>query len=350
MPYQVPSLQELIESLEKAYAAENDKIKDSKKKMPVSVQKANARVLGYAFNALYRYLTYMGNQAIPTSSENEYLRRHCSAIGLYPKQKSKAYGTIIIKGEVSANLAAGEMLRREDGFLYAVQESLTLSTSEQIIKVIADKAGIEGNCAAGTVLTFVKAQEGINSTATVELIGAGADDETDKELLSRYVEYMRNLYMGGADSDYKKWALEVEGVSRAWVYPHAMGAGTVTVRIMTPSGFPDEVLLQKVKDHIDSKRPVTVKRIFILAPTAKLIDIEIANLTPNTPEMKQAITASLLSSFDTNAEPGGMVLVTKIHSAILSTLNLVDYKLVAPVENIQCGSGEIAMLGAIKWS
>ena len=156
--------------------------------------------------------------------------------------------------------------------------------------------------------------------------------------------------MGGADSDYKKWALEVEGVNRAWVYPHAMGAGTVTIRIMTPTGFPDEELLRKVKEHIDSKRPVTVKRIFVLAPAAKAIDIEIANLDPDTPEMKEAIIQSLQQSFDNNAEPGGLVLVSRIHSAILSTINLVDYKLVSPTENIQCAAGEIAMLGVVTWS
>lgn len=134
------------------------------------------------------------------------------------------------------------------------------------------------------------------------------------------------------------------------LYPHTMGAGTVTIRIMTPTGFPDEELLRKVKEHIDSKRPVTVKRIFVLAPAAKAIDIEIANLDPDTPEMKEAIIQSLQQSFDNNAEPGGLVLVSRIHSAILSTINLVDYKLVSPTENIQCAAGEIAMLGDVTWS
>ena len=156
--------------------------------------------------------------------------------------------------------------------------------------------------------------------------------------------------MGGADSDYKKWALEVEGISRAWVYPHEMGAGTVTVRTMSPNGFPDNILLQKVKDYIDGKRPVTAKRIFVLAPLSKPIDIEIANLQPNTQEMRDAITASLSASFNTNSEPGGVVLVSKINSAILSTLNLIDYKLVTPTDNIQCGDGELATLGEITWS
>lgn len=346
MAYKAPTLQELIEDLEKAYATHID----DTRKMPVSVQKANARVLGYALNALYEYLEHMGRQIVPTTADGDYLRRHCSQIGLYAKQKSKASGTVLIEGTIDSALSVGEFLRRGDGFQYVVAESVIVSSATQSIKVIADQAGVDGNCAAGTVLTFVNAIAGISPTATVELIGAGADDETDKELLSRYVEYMRNLYMGGADSDYKKWALEVEGITRAWVYPHAMGAGTVVVRGMTPNGFPDEILLQKTKDHIDSKRPVTVKRIYVLAPSSKLINLEIANLQPNTQEMRDAITASLQSSFNTNSEPGGVVLVSKINSAILSTLNLIDYKLVTPTDNIQCADGELAVLGEITWS
>lgn len=346
MAYKVPSLQKLIEDLEKSYATHID----NTRKMPLSVQKANSRVLGYAFNALYEYLTDMGKQIVPTTSDGEFLRRHCSGIGLFAKQKSKATGTILVDGSIDSALSVGELLRRADGFQYLISESVILSAQQQSIKVIADKAGFDGNCASGTILTFVNAVDGVNSTATVELIGAGADDETDKELLSRYVEYMRNLYMGGADSDYKKWALEVEGISRAWVYPHEMGAGTVTVRTMSPNGFPDNILLQKVKDYIDGKRPVTAKRIFVLAPLSKPIDIEIANLQPNTQEMRDAITASLSASFNTNSEPGGVVLVSKINSAILSTLNLIDYKLVTPTDNIQCGDGELATLGEITWS
>ena len=37
---------------------------------------------------------------------------------------------------------------------------------------------------------------------------------------------------GGSDADYKKWALAVSGVTRAWVEPRLMGAGTVGVYIM----------------------------------------------------------------------------------------------------------------------
>lgn len=342
--YKIPTLEELINDLEKAYKAKIDT-----KLMPLSVQKANARIFGYALNALYGYAAYIAKQAIPITSEGEYLRRHCATIGLYEKPKSKAYGTILISGNVPAAVAVGEVLNREDGWQYQVVESVILNASTQSIKVEAVTAGAGGNTGAGTVLTFARALEGINPTAVVEVIGAGADAETDEELLRRYLSYMRNLYYGGADSDYEKWALSVPGVSNAWAEGCKMGAGTVTVRIMSPSGVPDEVLCQKVRDYIRSVCPVTVKRIFVVAPLAKVIDIEIANLQPDNAEMKAAVEASVRQYFETEVKPGGEIIISKINFAILGTTNLTDYKLVAPTDNVQCGVGEIAVLGEIKW-
>lgn len=67
----------------------------------------------------------MSKQIIPTTSEGEYLRRHCSGIGLYPKQASKSTGTIKVNGTVGNSIAAGELLNREDGWQYAVLETVS---------------------------------------------------------------------------------------------------------------------------------------------------------------------------------------------------------------------------------
>ncbi|MEI7000453.1 baseplate J/gp47 family protein, partial [Klebsiella pneumoniae] len=61
---------------------------------------------------------------------------------------------------------------------------------------------------------------------------------------SRGLLAYQNPLQGGSDADYKKWALAVSGVTRAWVKRRIMGAGTVGVYIMcdgsdtTNNGFP----------------------------------------------------------------------------------------------------------------
>ena len=341
-----PTLQELIESLEKSLAS---KIKTTEQ--PLAVQKANARAWGYAFNALHDRIDYMGLQMIGLTSEGVYLRRHCAEIGLFPKTKTFAYGTVSVPGEVGTELAAGVTLTRDvDGIEYRVLKNTVFESNPQTVEVECLTAGTTGNAAPGVKLSFNTVLEGLEGTATVILIGAGADDETDDDLLARYLTVIRNKYLGGADSDWIKWALEVEGVNRAWVSPCGAGAGTVIVRIMTPTGFPDEILLQKVYDYIASKRPVTVKRFFVISPTAKAIDITISGLQPNTSEMKNSISEALTRTFNLNAEPGGMVLVMKINSGILSVIGLENYHLDSPTADIQLDVGEIATLGTITWN
>ena len=57
-------------------------------------------------------------------------------------------------------------------------------------------------------------------------IAGGADEQSDLLLLQRVLARLRQPPHGGADFDYIRWALEVPGVTRAWVYPLELGAGT----------------------------------------------------------------------------------------------------------------------------
>lgn len=152
---------------------------------------------------------------------------------------------------------------------YKVTEDVVLAAVSQEVGVECLTAGTAGNCEAGTILNFASAIPGVNSRATVVLIGSGADDESDADLLTRYLVFMQNVYYGGADSDYVKWALSVAGVNNAWVEGCVMGPGTVTVWIMTPHGLPDKILCQKVWEYIETVRPVTATRIFVTGPNAK---------------------------------------------------------------------------------
>lgn len=344
MPITRPNLQELIAEFENASTA-----LIGFDEQPLSVQKAKSRQWGYAFNALYARIDYMGQQMIGITSEGEYLRRHCAEIGIFPKDKTTAYGPVLVKAVINSTLTSGTLLTRNDGQQYRITQDAIITTSPQEIELEALEPGATGNCAQGVKLTFNSAVEGVENTAIVKLIGAGADAETDADLLVRYLEFIRNLYLGGADSDYRKWALSVEGVSRAWVEPHGAGPGTVIIRIMTPTGFPDEVLLNKTLAYIKTKCPVTVKRIFVIAPNQKPIDLTIVNLTPDTLEMRAAIIESLNNALNTNAEPGGKVLLARLHAAILSAIGTGNYKLIVPLDDIALDVGEIATLGAVTW-
>ncbi len=55
--------------------------------------------------------------------------------------------------------------------------------------------------------------------------------ETDAELRTRLLEYIRRPPAGGNKYDYQKWALEIDNVEHAWCIPLAQGLGTADVII-----------------------------------------------------------------------------------------------------------------------
>lgn len=55
--------------------------------------------------------------------------------------------------------------------------------------------------------------------------------ETDAELRTRLLEYIRRPPAGGNQYDYQKWALSIDNVERAWCIPLAQGLGTADVII-----------------------------------------------------------------------------------------------------------------------
>lgn len=56
--------------------------------------------------------------------------------------------------------------------------------------------------------------------------------ETDAELLTRLLEYIRRPPAGGNQYDYEKWVLEIDNVSAAYCIPLGQGLGTVDVVIL----------------------------------------------------------------------------------------------------------------------
>lgn len=344
MPFQTESLKQLIDDAEALYSA------FGADEMPISEQKIKARQLAYICNKINNYISFLGKQIIPTTSEKEYLEAHCAQKNIFRKQATYSYGEGYAKGLQNTIIPAGTVLiRKIDNLKYKFTEETVLTGERQEVKLQCLKSGSQGNAAEGEILDFAVVMAGVESTVTVKLIGSGADIETDRDLLARYLEVVRNVYHGGADSDYVKWALSVEGINRAWAYPCEMGVGTMTVRVMTPDGLPDAVQLKKTEDYINGVRPPTYNEFYVIAPSFKAIPHTLM-IKPDTEENRAAVTEALRRVYDENAKPEGLVLLKDAYSAILSVTALEDFRIDYPVGNIQCDRGELAILGDITWT
>ncbi|NDY41242.1 baseplate J/gp47 family protein [Dissulfurirhabdus thermomarina] len=349
-----PTLQDLLARIEQDLAS---RLEAGSALLRRSVLGVLARVLAGTAHGLYGYLEWISSQIIPDTADSDVLDRWASWWGVSRKPAAAASGQVTLTGTDGSVVPAGTALQRADGAEYTTDADATISGGSAIVDVTAAAAGQDGNADAGTTLSLVSPVAGVDSSATVATGGltGGADAETDDDLRARLRLRVQNPPHGGAKADYERWALEVSGVTRAWVLPGWLGAGTVGVAFVRDDDadpIPDAAEVQAVQDHLDAVRPVTAA-VTVFAPTPHPVDLTI-QLDPNTAAVQAAVQAELEDLFRREAavEDGtgsGTLRISHVREAISLAEGEEDHVLVAPTADITVAQGEIATLGTITW-
>jgi uncharacterized phage protein gp47/JayE len=310
-----------------------------------------ATVEAGAVHGLYGYLDWIAAQVMPDTAETEQLDRWGSIWGKRRKQPSTASGPIACEGTDGSVIPEGTIWTRADGVEFATTAEGSIVDGTADVNVEAVGAGEIGNTDESTKLSLSSSVEGIKSTATAGELSGGADEETDADLRSRILSRIRQAPHGGADFDYEAWALEIGGVTRAWVYPKEMGAGTVTVRIMTDdtteNGIPDAATLADVLAYLKEQRPVTAE-VYVVAPIPDPLDMEI-NLSPNTTAVRAAVREEVNAVILAESVPGGTTLLSHLREAISVATGETDHVLVSPTADVGHEVGHIAIPGTITF-
>jgi uncharacterized phage protein gp47/JayE len=253
-----------------------------------------------AAHGLYGYLDYLSAQLMPDTAEVEYLDRWAGIWKIARTPAAKATGTALCSGTSGAVLPAGALLRRADAVEYEVTVETALADGAASVPIRARVSGASGNADAGAKLSL---------------------------------------------------ASPVPGVTRVWVSPLELGAGTVTVRIMTDEttddGIPTGESVALVQAALDAARPVTAD-LTVAAPTPAPLNPQIA-LSPDTSAVRAAVQAELLDLLRREARPGGTILVSHLREAVSIAAGENDHVLVSPAADVAHATGEIATLGAISW-
>jgi hypothetical protein len=205
--------------------------------------------------------------------------------------------------------------------------------------------------------------------AADEVVG-GAESEQDDALRTRVLLRYSRPPSGGAKSDYLIWALEVPGVTRAWVDPTGGGPGTVVVYTMNDianvvfAGFPqgtDGVATAEtrgvtatgdqliVADHIYPLRPVTAK-VICAAPVPEPIDITIEALENDTEAARELIAAALVTLLREVGEVGGVVYPSQLEGAIASVPGIGGFAMPVPLSPVALSVGALPVLGEISYT
>lgn len=311
-----------------------------------------ARSEAGAVHMLYGFLEWAARQAIIDTAEKEYLQRWAAIWKVFRKAADYSTGAALLTGSVGSTVPAGTILQRQDGVQYRVLADGVFTGTTLQPTIVAVDAGAAGDAALGTPLFLLSPVAGVQSTGSAATaIDGGLDVETDPQLLSRLLKRIRQPPHGGADFDYELWALEVPGVTRVWVYPRQMGAGTVTVLFVCDGEvdiIPTSAKVAEVQAYINARRPVTAE-VFVAAPVADPLNMTV-KLAPNTVAVQAAVRAEVADLIVRDAKPGAPTLISRLREAVSLAAGESDNAITSPTADVAHATGHIAIPGTITFS
>jgi len=285
---------------------------------------------------LYQYLLWVARQILPDTADTEYLERHAALRGINRKAGTTASGTVTFSGQTGAAIASGTAVK------HVATGALCLTTAlaqigedgTAVVPCRASTAGVMPDYADEAVLA-VSTPTGVLPQALLTLAG-GTDPETDAELLARVLDYLANPPGGGNAYDYKRWAMAVDGVTAAWVYPLRRGAGTVDVTVLSAVGLPSDELVAAVQAVIDDKRPAACPDARCFAPVPVSVDITAKlRVSGTTLAALQTPAETALAAYFAGLPPGGLVRRSRIETILSGLAGVEDRELMAPAANVQ---------------
>lgn len=347
--FQRPTLAENINMIRTDLFSRLD-ISDTLRRMDEDVR---AKVYAAALHTVYGYIDYLAMNMLPDLCDESWLARHAAMKRCPRKAATSASGYIRWDG-VNDNLkvSAGAVIQRDDLLTYTVLRDAVSNGGVLRAPILCSSPGTVGNMDDAQALYLVTPVNGLPSAGLADSIVGGFDNEELEVWRGRVLERYYWTPQGGADPDYVIWAKEVPGITRAWTYRHWMGTGTVGVMVASSdpiNPIPDQDTVDAAKEHIEPLAPVAGSDLYLFVPKNKQVDFKI-RLTPDTPEIRAAVTAELRSFLFRDGYPTGTLVLSRINEAISVATGEYSHVLVTPAADISIANNELATLGNISWT
>lgn len=200
---------------------------------------------------------------IPRSATGEFLEFIGEFKGLYKNKPTCSGGNLYIKGDPGTFIEAGTgfctpTTDKKNSIEFEADKNYVLPEEGFMnINVKCRTEGTIGNVQANTITILLNSNTGIKTVTNLESFTGGTDIEDEEHFRERVVKAELDENLSGADSDYVKWAFEVDGVGYAYPEEEWNGPGTVRVLILDKNGqIATAELIKKVKDYIyPDKKP-----------------------------------------------------------------------------------------------
>ena len=297
---------------------------------------ARASSLAACAEGIYAHQKWLIKQFFPDTADTEFLEKHAGLRGLRRRNATYAAGKgATISGNPDAVIAVGLQIKTEDGRFYETTESAVISASGSAVVAVRSLAtGAVQNIKTATKGSFMAAPVGVSTDVVLNDVVGATNAESDSSLLERLLNKIRRPAAGGNKYDYKDWALEVDGVEQAYVYPLRRGLGTVDIAITADNGVPSDDTVRRAQEYIDQERPVTAKESKIVKPDVTKVNfniqVKISGVALN--DIKTAINNALRDYFN-GLIPGDDLIVSQCEAVINNLIGVVDRRFIAPTAN-----------------
>lgn len=297
---------------------------------------ARASSLAACAEGIYAHQKWLIKQFFPDTADTAFLEKHAGLRGLRRRNATYAAGKgATVSGNPDAVIAVGLQIKTEDGRFYETTESAVISSEgTAVVAVRSLVTGAAQNIKTATKGSFMAAPVGVSSDVVLNDVVGGTNKESDSSLLERLLNKIRRPAAGGNRYDYKDWALDVDGVEQAYVYPLRRGLGTVDIAITADNDVPNDDTVRRAQAYIDDERPVTAKESKVVKPDVTKVNfniqVKISGVSLN--DIKTAIRNALTDYFN-GLIPGDDLIVSQCEAVVSDLIGVVDRRFVAPNAN-----------------
>lgn len=297
---------------------------------------ARASSLAACAEGIYAHQKWLVKQFFPDTADTAFLEKHAGLRGLRRRNATYAAGKgATISGNPDAVIAVDLQIKTEDGRFYETTERAVISAAGSVVVAVRSiTTGAAQNIKTATKGSFMAAPVGVSTDVVLNDVVGATNAESDSSLLERLLNKIRRPAAGGNRYDYKDWALDVDGVEQAYVYPLRRGLGTVDIAITADNYVPNDETVRRAQAYIDDERPVTAKESKVVKPDVTKVNfniqVKISGVSFN--DIKTAIRNALTDYFN-GLIPGDDLIVSQCEAVVSDLIGVVDRRFVAPNAN-----------------
>ncbi|WP_127593445.1 baseplate J/gp47 family protein [Paenibacillus lautus] len=298
--------------------------------------------------------------------------------GITRREAVASSGSVVFTGKPGTTVPAGTYVATpadegsgESSVEYVTTSGVTLGdlgTGTAPIRAVTP--GSNGNVPAGVIQLMMTSVSGVTSVTNPEPTRSGTDTESDQSLLERFYAKVRSQGTSGNKAQYMQWANEIAGVGGVEVASLWKGPGTVGLYLIdTDKRAASQDIVDAVQQHIDPSQDgqgegvAPAGPVITVMPAAEVpIDISVkVQRTQEQPSTMEEIRKLIEDGVRTYLQQiafirkDPLVRYTRIAAVLLDIPIIVDYSDLTinghtEQQNIEIGSGQVAVLGTVSVS